>query len=257
MATFRIAHLSDLHVGLHRDAAIENLCAAVAESRCDVTLLTGDITHRGKRDEFERFRRAFAPLLENGSVAVVPGNHDRLSDDVGAQLMPGARVQAYLMHGTAWLVRIDSTAPHNRRIIDGHGLLTASDLDDVDRALGRAPPGTLVIAALHHHPLPLPDEDTFERLSTWLGWPNAAELARGPELLDVLRGRCDLVLHGHRHTPSDLRVFGGDRRPLRVLSAGSSVELDAFRIFEVSSGYIQDRWVRCEDLLANWSRSCG
>ena len=40
-----------------------------------------------------------------------------------------------------------------------------------------------------------------ERLSEWFGWPYAEELRKGTALVAALRGRCDVILHGHRHTP--------------------------------------------------------
>ena len=46
----------------------------------------------------------------------------------------------------------------------------------------------------------------MERVITQLGWPNAAELASGQEMVARLQGRCDLVLHGHRHRPAEVEA---------------------------------------------------
>ncbi len=88
---------------------------------------------------------------------------------------------------------------------------------------------------LHHHPLPLPEDHAVERLSSWMGWRFTTELDRGRELLDRIRGRCDLVLHGHRHTPCERRPFA-DARALRVFNAGSSTELGRACIFTHVAG---------------------
>jgi 3',5'-cyclic AMP phosphodiesterase CpdA len=127
-------------------------------------------------------------------------------------------------------VRVDSTAPHNRSWINGHGSLDDADLDAIDAALDAAPAGVLVVIALHHHVLPMPDEHVAERLSSWLGFVFTSELARGRELLRRVRGRCDLVLHGHRHVPRGARLFGAPR-PMHVFNAGSSTELARVRVF--------------------------
>jgi 3',5'-cyclic-AMP phosphodiesterase len=89
-----IAHVSDLHLGRDRrtDAAAGRLCDALLEARVDAVLVTGDITHRGRRSELLAFENAFEPFLSRGLVAVVPGNHDRAGEDAGAALMVGARV---------------------------------------------------------------------------------------------------------------------------------------------------------------------
>jgi len=187
-------------------------------------LVTGDLTHRGRVAELRAFEEAFAPLLERGRVVVVPGNHDRAGEDVGATLMVGSRVGVTDLPGLH-VVRVDSTAPHNRSLVAAHGLLDGRDLADVDAALREAPAGALSVVMLHHHVLPLPAEDLAERLSGWLGWPNAEELPRGRELLAVARGRCDLVLHGHRHVPSAASPFPRDARPLEIVNAGCSPDL--------------------------------
>jgi Icc protein len=227
-----IAHLSDLHLGRDRrtGAAARRLCAALVEARVDAVLVTGDITHRGRRSELLAFEDAFEPLLSQGRVVVVPGNHDRAGDDAGASLMVGARVGVTSLPALH-VVRVDSTAPHNRSLLSAHGRLGPSDLADVDAALREAPAGALTVVMLHHHVLPLPPDDLAEALSGWLGWPNSAELPEGPELLGLGRHRCDLVLHGHRHVPSVLTPWPGDARPLTVVNAGCSPDLGRARLY--------------------------
>ena len=53
-----------------------------------------------------------------------------------------------------------------------------------------------------------------------MGWRFTHELERGRELLARIRGRCDLVLHGHRHVPSAHTLFAGEPRPLGLYNAG-------------------------------------
>jgi Icc protein len=237
---YRLAHLSDLHIGTGAEVAAEQLVDALLRSGADRIALTGDITHRGRRGELERFRRVFAPVLER--LVLVPGNHDRLGDDLEADLMPGPRVQSLDDRGVR-VVRFNSTGSHNRRWFDSHGLLTRDDLDAIERDLRAAPPGAATVLLLHHHLLPLPDEDFLERLATRLGWPNAAELALGPELVHRLRGLCDLVLHGHRHIPAERVRWRSDPRPLRIVNGGSSVLLRGFRLFECDGGRWSERWI--------------
>jgi 3',5'-cyclic-AMP phosphodiesterase len=230
-----LAHISDLHLGRDAasEAAAEALCAELVAAEVDVVVATGDLTHRGRLAELRRFEDIFAPLAAR--LVVVPGNHDRLGDDLRSAIMPGPRVQA-AARGGLWLISVDSTAPHNRSVIASHGALEADDLAALDAALGAAPPGALVVMALHHHLLPLPEEHVGERLAALLGWPHAAEIAGGPELVQALRRRCDLVLHGHRHRAAELTLDAGAQRPLRVLNAGSTPELGRARLLAHEGG---------------------
>jgi 3',5'-cyclic AMP phosphodiesterase CpdA len=105
------------------------------------------------------------------------------------------------------------------------------DLDAIEAALDRAPARVLVAVLLHHHVHRLPGDDIWEQLAGLVGLPWTAELRHGRALLERLHGRCDLVLHGHRHVPAELLLGRDDPRPLRVVNAGSSTGLGRSRLF--------------------------
>jgi 3',5'-cyclic AMP phosphodiesterase CpdA len=67
-----IAHLSDLHFGRHDEKAAELLLASLAQERPDLTVITGDLTQRGRRCQFAA-ARAFIEKLPP-PVIVIPGN---------------------------------------------------------------------------------------------------------------------------------------------------------------------------------------
>jgi len=241
MRTF--AHISDLHLGRDAptDAAVERLAEALLAAEVDLVLLSGDVTHKGRPCELELFERTFAPLRSR--LRLVPGNHDRAGHDVREQLMPGPRVQGEAL-GELFLVRVDSTAPHNKSLLDAHGELTREDLGEVEAVVERAPRGALVVLMLHHHPLKLPFDHVGERLVSLLGWPCAEELDLGQELVERLRGRCDLILHGHRHALAERRLLAPGGRALRVLNAGSTPELRLARLVMHAGGRIlSERWL--------------
>jgi 3',5'-cyclic AMP phosphodiesterase CpdA len=243
-----IAHVSDLHIGRNgaADRAARRVAAAVEDAGAAAVIVTGDVTHLGRREELEGFRASFGRLLARGRVIAVPGNHDRISGSAGSAFMRNGRVAVSSRPGLH-VVQIDSTGPHNRSRISSHGLLTHADLRAVDSALAAAPEGALTVVALHHHPLPLPADTLCEGLSNLLGWPNAAELPLGAELLNRAQGRCDLVLHGHRHVPADVLLGGDTERPLRVLNAGAPGELSRFRVLSARGNRLgEEAWVEVE-----------
>ncbi|WP_224370748.1 metallophosphoesterase family protein [Hyalangium versicolor] len=234
----KLAHLSDLHLDLspHSDAAARALVESLLAERADHVVVTGDLTHQGASAEFRRFREIFAPLLDTDRLTFIPGNHDRPGDDVVRRWMKGRKVCTVEREGL-YFVCVDSTGPHNRRsYFASHGALSAADLDTVDAALAAAPREALTAILLHHHVLPLPEESLPERLATRLGWPNASELALGARLVSRVLGRCDLILHGHRHIPREFDLKGPGDRALRVYNSGSSTELGQFRVFQHAGG---------------------
>jgi len=243
-----LAHLSDLHFGASQtvpDRARE-VVRALLVADVDHVVVTGDLTDGGRLHELEQFHRIFAPLAELGRLTVVPGNHDRLGDDAGQGFMAGQRVDTILLPG-AYLVRVDSTGPHNRAsVLAGHGDVCERVLDEISLALDRAPAGALVAMLLHHHPVCLPEEGFLERLSNTFNLPFAAELTLGDELLRRALGRCDLILHGHRHVPSARILAPSAPRPLRVYNAGCTTARRGMNVFTHAAGRLrgEPRWLQ-------------
>jgi 3',5'-cyclic-AMP phosphodiesterase len=225
-----LAHLSDLHLGASRatEKAARALVDALMEHPRQHVVVTGDVTDRGRRDEAQRFFDIFAPLEAEGRLTVVPGNHDRMGDDIGAALSFGRRVWIESRPGLH-LVCVDSTAPHNRVRWQSHGEICDRVLGEVSGALDAAPAEAKVAVLLHHHPLPLPEETFAERFAKAVGWPYTDELHLGGRLLESCLGRADLVLHGHRHIPRHFSARAANGRELTVLNAGSSTEMGAWR----------------------------
>ncbi len=246
-----LAHLSDLHLGRSPAHDAEVARAVDALDGVDHVVVSGDVTDRGRGHEHARFEALFGPLAAAGRLTVVPGNHDRLGDDLGARLRRGARVQAEARHGV-YIVRVDSTGDHNRFLLAGHGDLCDGILADVVAAVDKAPAEHLCVVTLHHHPLPLPEETLPEFLAARIGLPYANELSRGAELLARLRGRCDLVLHGHRHVPRALMLFERDQRPLGLYNAGCTPALGRFRVFAHAAGKLlgEPGWLIARDRAA-------
>ena len=66
-------------------------------------------------------------------------------------------------------------------------------------------------------------------------------LVLGTDLLEAVSGRCDLVLHGHRHCPTHRSVEMPGAAPVSIFNAGSSTELGRSRIFLHQAGALVGR----------------
>ena len=75
--TFSIVHLSDIHFGdvadLQKIAAVENF---LPDLEPDITVISGDLTLRGRHGEFQAARLFVTELERTAPVFVIPGNHD-------------------------------------------------------------------------------------------------------------------------------------------------------------------------------------
>ena len=232
MAIKTLAHVSDLHIGKSVDTERRaiGIRDALLAADVDHVVVTGDLTHRGRMGELSVFWRIFSCFRDRDRLTIIPGNHDCLGDDISDAIQDGPRVTVVCAPGLH-LVRFNSTGAHNRNWLTGQGAMSGDDVHALARAAATAARGDVVAVLLHHHVLPLPADHAAERLSEWFGWPYAEELQRGTTLVAALRGRCDLILHGHRHTPRHSTFFQEEGRPLSIFNAGSSTELGRVRVF--------------------------
>ena len=229
----KLAHISDLHFGRKQfEKSLKKLCDSLIKEEIDHVVATGDLTDHGYSKEYNSFCEIFEPLLENGTLTIIPGNHDRLGDNVAKYIM--AERVSVEEHKGLYLIRVDSTGPHNKWLIYGHGIICELVLASIEKALLRAPKDKLVAILLHHHPIPLPEETVLEAVSRHLKWPFAAELHLGKQLISLAQGRADLLLHGHRHIPFELILPGG--RPLAIYNAGCTPRLEKYRVFTHDDG---------------------
>jgi 3',5'-cyclic AMP phosphodiesterase CpdA len=196
-----VAHLSDLHLGSHVPDVVESLVADVASAAPTLTVVTGDLTMRARRREFEAVTRLLHRLPT--PQLVVLGNHDVPLDlrrllhpyDVYHRFVPGPMAPVVDLPGIRAL-----GLPSMPRWRWKSGYVPQWQVPLVEATLGVAPPGVLRLLALHHPP----------------SAHGLARLAGRDRLLDaVAEARVDVVLAGHTHLPiARLLVLGrrGDRR---------------------------------------------
>jgi 3',5'-cyclic AMP phosphodiesterase CpdA len=214
----RILHISDLHVGSREESPIHRALAPLIE-RIDPELViaSGDLTHRGRRDQHEgaaRFLRDLGrPLL------VIPGNHDipswaslgrftRTFDEFERQWQ---RTEPVYQSEHVLAVGLNSVRPYRHQ----SGALAERQLQWVRDEMARAPEGALRVVVLHHHLLGAP----------WRTWK--PPLSRRTRVLArLVDAGAELVLAGHVHQSavSERREFevvhGGEHAVTVALAPG-------------------------------------
>lgn len=195
MAT-RIVHISDLHFPAADGEQPMALAQSISEMRPDLIAVTGDLTRRGRRREFEAVGAFIAALP--GSKIMVPGNHDvpMLRDRIRR---PFARFQEYFPAQPAFIETPDAFVVALNTAVGMR--LSAWDWSLGDAPLDRVGPvaallkaqrkGRVAIVACHH---PLRPHGFDARRSTTRRGPQAfAELADAG---------MQILLHGHLHRAS-------------------------------------------------------
>jgi len=186
----RLLHISDLHVGSaetgHVQGSLEPLIERVGP---ELIVVTGDLTHRGRRDQHER-AAAFLRGLDR-PLLVIPGNHDIPYTFPARFTRPFAEFErqwesAEPVHGAdgLYVVGLNSVRPWRHQ----SGGIRTHQLGAAEERLREAKPTAFRIVVLHHHLIGAP-------------WRSRKKpVARRNHVLSTLVGAgADLILAGHIH----------------------------------------------------------
>jgi 3',5'-cyclic AMP phosphodiesterase CpdA len=186
----RILHVSDLHVGARDDRVLEGALAGLA-ARIDpaIVIASGDLTHRGRRDQHER---AAALLRSLGRpVLAVPGNHDI------PYSLPARFTSPWREFERAWTTREQTYSDDYVHVVGLNSVRPwrhqSGGVDD--RRLGRAAdrlraaaPGALRVAVLHHQLIGAPWRTRKRPVAR-----------RNHVLAGLIDAGAELILGGHIH----------------------------------------------------------
>ncbi|MFD1882104.1 metallophosphoesterase family protein [Paracoccus pacificus] len=224
----RVLHLSDLHFGYHRAALVEELLDLVNAARADLVVVTGDLTHRARSEQFTEaagFLGRIAPPL-----MAVPGNHDvplynfpvrflkpydEYEEAISPDLAPTGAAGWARVHG------VNSVDPLKWQ----RGVVHRAD---ITRVLDSLEPKMVEIVAMHHplQQLPSVDKELARRAPEALG---RFETAGVRILLTGHLHRWDagtLLSYGHPHI---LQVQAGTAlcaRPSDVQNEFAVLDID-------------------------------
>jgi 3',5'-cyclic AMP phosphodiesterase CpdA len=206
-----IAHLSDLHFGRVDPAIVEPIVQAVERLRPDVVAISGDLTQRARRLEFEQAKR-FLDRLPQPRI-VVPGNHDvplrnpysrfvsgwsLYREYISKDLEPSYRDEAIAVAGV-------NTA---RALTWKGGRINRAQIERVRLSFCEAPASVLRIVVAHH-PLDLPE-----------AWRRQDRALRARRAFREWAGcGVDVILAGHIH----LAFAGAEAELLRIGNHGAIV----------------------------------
>jgi len=158
-----LLHISDLHFGPPYLPQVGEALLRIAPSlAADVTVISGDLTQRAKREQFAS-AKAFLQRLPDIPQVVVPGNHDvplyriheRLVDPHGLyRELISPELNRVWQLDAAIIVALDSTAPR-RAIVNGR--IQKGQLDFCREAFAQGKAASSRIVVVHHPFAAAPD----------------------------------------------------------------------------------------------------
>lgn len=155
----RIAHISDLHLGIEIPEAAEALVTDLQQLEPDATIVSGDLTQRARRREF-RAAREYLDRLP-GPLLVVPGNHDvPLFDLVARFFTPLLRYKALITDVIDPTLKLDGVTVVGLNTARGgifaQGHISARQADRAQAHFAAAPKKDVKVLVTHHPVKPLP-----------------------------------------------------------------------------------------------------
>lgn len=215
----RLLQVSDPHFGTEQVPVVAALRRLALDLRPDVLVLSGDVTQRARRSQFDAARR-FVDALGVPARIVIAGNHDiplynlpaRIANPYyGFRRVFGDALEPGLERDDLLLLSVKTT----RRWRHKHGEVDARQIARVAARLATAKPQQLRVVVVHQ-PMHVPRPEDEENLLRNAGAAARAWAAAG----------ADLVLGGHIHLPYVLPMsqrYPDLARELWCVQAGTSV----------------------------------
>jgi 3',5'-cyclic AMP phosphodiesterase CpdA len=211
----RLLHVSDLHTGTQGEPEVEQALARLVERlEPQLVVASGDLAHRGRRQELERAAELLRSL--GPPVLAVPGNHD-------LPYTPSRLVRPWAEFERVWgtteptvsapglhVVGLNSARPFRQQ----GGALSRAQLERARERLAAAEEGALRVAVLHHHLIGAP----------WRAARKRPVARRNHVLRTLVDARADLILAGHIHQAAvserhEFEVVGDEARTAVVALA--------------------------------------
>ncbi len=266
-----ILHVSDLHFDRADPRLIALFLSECVRIRPDMVVMSGDLTQRAARSEFEMVRVCIDALRKEGiQQFVIPGNHDirPFYDPVARTLTPYDRykdiiaddIEPRYIDNEIAIAAIDTVC----RARISNGAVSDKQIERTNAWFGQIHSDAVRIV-VSHHPFDLPPGR-----STRPPTVGAERTIRG---LD--RSRVDLYLAGHHHVSSvistgdryqglgassiavqagtmSLREYGETQSFNVVVVQGNEIRVDVYHLDDSKERFTIVRSYRCVRSVGGW-----
>lgn len=210
-----LLHVSDTHFGTERPPVVAALQRLSERLEPDLLVVSGDVTQRARRQQFELAGRTLGALRARRRL-VIPGNHDiplfnlavRLADPYrGWRRTFGPQIAPQLDEPDMLVLAAHTT----RRWRHVNGQVSAREIDTIARRLLEAAPRQLRVVVTHQ-PVHVP---RLEERHNLLRNHRAA-------IRSWSAAGADLILGGHIHLPYVLPLTA-EPHPTWIVQAGTAI----------------------------------
>ncbi|TWI53761.1 3',5'-cyclic AMP phosphodiesterase CpdA [Pseudomonas duriflava] len=220
--TTTILHISDTHFGTEQPLVLEALENHVQEHGADILVLSGDITQRARRAQFEA-GQAYVQRLESHGIPttlVIPGNHDIPLYNLFARFTApyanykqhfGENLEPLFENDQLLIIGLNTTHPTRRK----DGAVTPKQVERVAERLIRTPAHKLRIVVAHQ---PFGAMEMSDLSNLQGGAEEALSIWADAGL--------DLVMGGHIHLPYVLPLrnqYPDLSREVWIVQAGTTL----------------------------------
>ena len=184
-----IIQVTDFHYGSEfKDEYFDNMIQYINDNKPDAVICTGDVVHKGRFRQYERFLPYFRRLKEVApNLLLVPGNHDAKNNGLifFEKFISPRRSSMLLPEKNTIVVGICSAKDDMST-----GEIGDEQLDWIGRQFERSSLENRIIA-MHHHAIAVPYSGRKQ-----------TTLSDAGELIELaLYFKVDLVIMGHKHIP--------------------------------------------------------
>jgi 3',5'-cyclic AMP phosphodiesterase CpdA len=216
-----LMQISDTHFGTERPAVVDALVRLVHQQAPEVIVVSGDITQRATRHQFDAAREFFG-RLGSAPLLAIPGNHDVPLFNLAVRMfMPfsnyrrvfGADLEPVFSSQRWLIVCVNTTRAYRHK----DGEVSYAQVKRVAGLLQAAAPGQLRIVAVHQ---PVAVMDEADRGNLLHG--------RDAAVRSWAEAGADLVIGGHIHVPYVLPLhecYDHLPRPVWTVQAGTAVSM--------------------------------
>lgn len=196
----RLLQISDPHFGTEKPKVLEAAIELARTQSPDLIILSGDITQRARRSQFDQAHR-FTRQLQK-PVLAVPGNHDiplfnlyaRLFNPYGNyQSVFGQTLEPEFENSQLLVIGVNTTRPSLHK----NGKVSTEQIIRVAMRLSEAKPEQFRVVVEHHPVRAIEASDTVNLL-----------IGREQAIPTWVDAGMDIILGGHIHLPYVLPLYG-------------------------------------------------